>query len=242
MARTLRRTAREIPLAYSDNFRSLFTFLLVPVSAIAAPVLVPLEGREQAAALVAWLCGLAIASGLAYLVWTHVLFSRAPAQRVREIAARQHRKPVGALVRVFGFNQQDAGSTALSSAALTFLVAVATIIIGPQDLGLWLPLLVLATAAVSWATMVYAFALQYLRLDAGGERITFDIDEAPEFADFLSMSVMVSSIGAMSAGTPRTRASLRAARSHTYIAFIFNALAVAMTVSIFGSLVSSVSL
>ena len=49
---------------------------------------------------------------------------------------------------------------------------------------------------------------------------------------------MVSSIGAMSAGTPRTRAGLRAVRTHTYIAFIFNALVVAMTVSILGSLIA----
>lgn len=109
---------------------------------------------------------------------------------------------------------------------------------------LWLPALVVITAATSWATIVYAFALRYFRLNAGGETITFDLAEhatgIPQFIDFVSMSVMVSSVGALSAGTPRTRASLAAVRTHTFIAFGFNALVVAMTVSLVTSLIASV--
>lgn len=52
------------------------------------------------------------------------------------------------------------------------------------------------------------------------------------------MAVMVSSVGAMSAGVPRTRAGLTAVRTHTYISFAFNALIVAMAVSLIAGLIA----
>lgn len=46
------------------------------------------------------------------------------------------------------------------------------------------------------------------------------------------MAVMVSSVGAMSAGTPRTRARLSTVRGHTTLAFVFNAFVVSMVGSL----------
>lgn len=103
--------------------------------------------------------------------------------------------------------------------------------------GLALP--VLTTTAGAWTTVTYAFALRYFRLHAAGERIEFDIDEDPRFLDFVSMAVMVSSVGAMSAGTPRTRAGLSTVRSHTALAFVFNAFVVAMVVSLVAGLIAT---
>lgn len=197
-------------------------------------------GGGDRIALVTTVCAATVLTSIAYLAWTHLLFTRADPTEAARIARAQHLKPRGFASRFLGFGN-DAGSVALSMAGVTLVVAITAIMFSSKEQGTWLPLLVLGTAAVSWATMVYSFALQYFRLYCGGERITFDIEEDPEFTDFLSMSVMVSSVGAMSAGTPRTRAALRAVRTHTYIAFIFNALVVAMTVSILGSLISSFS-
>lgn len=229
---------REIPLRYSDNFRGAFTYTLLPVVIIGAWLGGAL-GSDDTISFLMLLCGIATVGSIAYLVWTHLLFSRTPHATAVRIAAAQQRRRPGVLVRLLG-DQQDAGTLSLSSATLTIAVAIASILVGVRSGGLVLPLLVLATAASSWATMVYAFALQYFRLHSGGERFEFDIDEAPIFTDFVSMSVMVSSVGALSAGTPKTRAGLNAVRTHTYIAFIFNALVVAMTVSILGSLISRI--
>lgn len=76
-------------------------------------------------------------------------------------------------------------------------------------------------------------------MHVAGETITFDIDEDPTFVDFLSMAVMVSSVGAMSAGTPRTRLGLSAVRTHTFISFAFNAIVVAMAVSLITGFIAS---
>ncbi len=237
MARS-RRKNREIPLVFDDNFRGAFTYTLIPVAVVAA-ILLGFRDAVDVVSMLVVLCALVVVTSVVYLVWTHLLFTRTPHEIASRIAAAQHRKRSSVLARLLGLNQQDAGSLSLSSAALAIIVAIATILVGGGTEGIWLPLIVLATAATSWATMVYSFALQYYRLHSGGERISFDIDEDPEFTDFVSMSVMVSSVGALSAGTPRTRASLKAVRTHTYIAFIFNALVVAMTVSILGSLITS---
>lgn len=226
------------PIAYNDNFRASIAYIVPPLVVFGGAAIC-LGGEWPLAAIFTVLCIASVASSLVYVTWTHLLFSRTPHENLVEIAGYQQRSRVGWFWRAMGLNHQDPGSLAIASATLTITVAIASIIAGPADQSPLLPFLVLATAATSWATMVYAFALKYFRLDSGGERIEFDIDEEPRFTDFLSMAVMVSSVGAMSAGTPRTRKGLAAVRTHTCIAFIFNALVVAMTVSILGGMVSS---
>lgn len=53
------------------------------------------------------------------------------------------------------------------------------------------------------------------------------------------MPGMISSVGALSGGTPKTRAGLNAARTHTFLGFAFNALVVAMVVSLVTGLVAN---
>jgi uncharacterized membrane protein len=220
---TRRRAQREFPIRYDDGFRGGIAML------VSAPVLaVPLiafgrQGlREEAGLVLAALCA---------------TFSvTAPADALR-IAATQHRRGASRLSRVIGLKTaEDWSMTAALVALLVSLVAAA---VGVRQGGMWLPLLVLLTVGTAWATVVYAFALRYFRLHAAGETIHFDIVESPGFGDFVSMAVMVSSVGAMSAGTPRTRAGLGTVRTHTFISFAFNALVVAMAVSLISSLIIS---
>ncbi|QAB17957.1 DUF1345 domain-containing protein [Leucobacter muris] len=235
---TRRRAQREFPIRYDDGFRGGIAML------VSAPVLaVPLiafgrQGlREEAGLVLAALCATFSVFFLLYLLWTHRLFSRtAPADALR-IAATQHRRGASRLSRVIGLKTaEDWSMTAALVALLVSLVAAA---VGVRQGGMWLPLLVLLTVGTAWATVVYAFALRYFRLHAAGETIHFDIVESPGFGDFVSMAVMVSSVGAMSAGTPRTRAGLGTVRTHTFISFAFNALVVAMAVSLISSLIIS---
>lgn len=86
---------------------------------------------------------------------------------------------------------------------------------------------------------MYTYALRYLRLHSAGETFRFEFDDAPGFTDFLSFTLMLSSAGSHSAAVPITRPGLRAIRSHTVIAFVFNALIIAMTVSLITNLVAS---
>ncbi|MCA0346011.1 MAG: hypothetical protein LCH31_03005 [Actinobacteria bacterium] len=50
-------------------------------------------------------------------------------------------------------------------------------------------------------------------------------------------ALMVSAVAATSAGTPRTRPGLTMMRTQTYISFAFNAIVVAMAVSLITSLI-----
>lgn len=90
--------------------------------------------------------------------------------------------------------------------------------------------------------MVYAFALQYLRLDAGrradGERhLVVDVEGDPQFGDYLTLAVLLSAMAATVSGHLRSRAAWTLARTHVLLAFAFNSVVVAMMVSLlFGGL------
>jgi len=109
------------------------------------------------------------------------------------------------------------------------IVIAASRLTGFQD-HLWLPVLGLFTVAGSWGLMVVAYAEQYLRLHLQGEDMDLPGDEgAVEFGDLLSISVAVSTM----VGTRTTSRRVRTAvRSHTLVAFAFNTVIVAMTLSL----------
>lgn len=240
------KTSRLVGLAYDDGFRGGIA-LLATLILQTAFVLVPVQDAQVFTPgglqwLLPSLCISLNVFSLTFVVWTHVLFTRTDATEAHRIAVAQYRRGPSRLSRTLGFG--DESNWATMAAVTALFVSIAAAISSAREGFTWLPVLVVITAATSWATMVYAFALRYFRLNAGGETITFDIAEhtsgAPQFIDFVSMSVMVSSVGALSAGTPRTRASLAAVRTHTFIAFGFNALVVAMTVSLVTSLIASI--
>ncbi|GAB2552215.1 DUF1345 domain-containing protein [Leucobacter ruminantium] len=240
-----RRSPRTIPLRYDDGFRGAIamvaSFLVLLIVALAV-ALTDLGALRDLPWFMTGAClGLAGFSFI-FVIWTHRVFTGASPEEAKRIAGKQYLQGPSRISRLLGFG--DEGNWALTAAATALVVAIAAAAIGARSGGLWLPVLVLATAASSWATMVYAFALRYFRLHSAGECIEFDLDPEtegePRFIDFVSMSVMVSSVGALSAGHPRTRAGLAAVRTHTFIAFAFNALVVAMTVSLVTALITSV--
>ncbi len=230
------RTPRDVPLRFDDNFRghvASAVSLVVPGAILGYLALtggLPSDTDDTMLVLFLALCGSLTAFFAIYIWWTHKVFTTARHADALRVAALQHRRGPGWLGRMAGF-----GNTldwALSAAAIALVVSVSAATFGPHAEAGGMSLLVLATTAGAWTTVTYAFALRYFRLHAAGERIEFDIDEEPRFIDFVSMAVMVSSVGAMSAGTPRTRAGLSTVRGHTALAFVFNAFVVAMVVSL----------
>ena len=232
-----------MPLRFDDNFRghvSSAVSLVVPGAILGYLALsggLPSAADDEMLVLFLALCGSLTAFFAIYIWWTHKVFTTARHADALRVAALQHRRRPGWLGRVAGF-----GSTldwALSAAAIALVVSVSATTFGAQATVGGMPLLVLATTAGAWTTVTYAFALRYFRLHAAGERIEFDIDEEPRFIDFVSMAVMVSSVGAMPAGTPRTRAGLSTVRTHTAFAFVFNTVVLAMTVSLITGLITT---
>lgn len=133
-----------------------------------------------------------------------------------------------------GFRAWIALLVTLPLIALAFLLPVTGGFVGDDPARL----IVILTAAGSWVLMAYSFALRYFRLHAAGESITFGIAEPPEFEDFVTMALLISATGSHSGGTPTTRAGLRAVRAHSIIAFVFNALVIAMIVSLMTGFIS----
>lgn len=172
-----------------------------------------------------------------YLVWTHHLFTRIPQQKAKRIAQRQyHQRPPG-WTKFFSFGSSEGWAT--SAALLAFLGSIAASVYGASGGVVAVTAVALSMAATAWATGVYTYALRYFRLHSAGETFKFEFDDDPEFADFLSFALMVSSAGSHSAAVPTTRPGVHAMRSHTVITFVFNALIIAMTVSLITNLVTS---
>ena len=210
-------------------------FVSVPFVVVA---FLMLSGSKDAlGTALAWLCVSFTAFFVVYIAWTHRLLSREDARTVTRLAALQHRRGASTLSKALGL--RSAEEWGVTAAATALVISIAAAVVGARDGGLLLPLLVLVTVASTWVSVVYAFALRYLRLHAAGERIDFGLDEDPEFGEFLSMAVMVSAVGALSGGTPRTRAGLTAVRVQTVVAFAFNTIVVAMAVSLITGLVTS---
>ncbi|MGW9825682.1 putative membrane protein [Brevibacterium pityocampae] len=172
---------------------------------------------------------------LCYIAWTHVVYARTPRPELVRIAAVQSRHRPSLMSKMFGYG--GAGSWTVAGA---IVAAVLTVSLARTEMFRSEPLFILlgmATVAASWFAMVYSYALRYLRQHSGGERIDFDQLEPPVFGDYLTMAFMMSTMASTLGARIRTRTGWRAAREHTVLAFVFNIVIVAMTVSLlFGGL------
>lgn len=225
------RDSGRLPLRFDDGFRGTIAILVASPLMAVAIVQGARWGESVALGSVVGFAGLSLTVfSLVYVIWTHRLFHATPRKELARIAAEQYRRGPSRLERWMGF--AGAESWAMWAAIASILVAMLTAIAWYSDRSVWLPLVTIGTAASSWALMAYAFALRYLRLHAAGEEIEFEIREDPAFSDFLSMSFLIATVAALSAGTPRTRAGLRSVRAQTIIAFAFNSLVIAMIVSL----------
>lgn len=101
------------------------------------------------------------ACSILFMVWTHRVCTRADPDTAQRIAMRQYRRGPSHLSQAFGF--RDESNWATMAAVTALIVAVAAAVTSAQHESVWLPVLVLITAATSWATMAYAFAPRYFR-------------------------------------------------------------------------------
>lgn len=96
----------------------------------------------------------------------------------------------------------------------------------------------LLNVVVSWVVMIYSFAIDYLRLDLGGggsakaRHLQFDMPEARSFGDYLTFSVLSSTMTAALPGKAVTARGWRLVRVNVIVAFAFNSIVVATLVSL----------
>lgn len=229
--------SRPYPLSFNDDFRNLVaSAIFLPLIPYAVYVFRNAERNPAAVApLISAICGSVIVALAIYVVWTHLLFTRTPYEEAMRIARLQvERKPRG-IERALG--STSTGQWAVGAVALALVFGIVAAVIGAQSGGMLLPILVALTAASSWATMVYAFALRYFRLHAAGEKFVFEIAEEPRFGDFVSLSVGMSTAG-LSVASARGREGLAVMRTHSIITFVFNIVVVAMLVAILAGFIT----
>ena len=223
--------------AYSDTFRGNVSLAVALLVGIAAVIWGFVTGSTFGPRFTfAALCVVLALFISVYSIWTFRLYANTPRALLMRIARRQESRGISLTSRLLGFG--NAGDWALASAVTSLAIAAgATVLI---DGAWWTVPLVLTTVGAAWMSIVITFALRYLRLHAIGQTMRFDITEEPRFVDFVSMAVMISSVGAMTAATPQTSAGLSAVRIHTVVSFFFNAFVIAMVISLLTGLVGSV--
>lgn len=95
----------------------------------------------------------------------------------------------------------------------------------------------IANVMASWAVVVYSFALEFMRLDlsGGGSRdarqLEFEMEGPREFGDYLTFSVLSSTMTAALPGRAVSRKAWRLVRTNVIVAFAFNSVVVATLVS-----------
>lgn len=170
--------------------------------------------------LVTWVLFCAVFLSLSLRHWTRV--------DVTALSAPPRRWRISWRAWLSGIGSPESWS--LQSGVFSAIIVIAASrLTGFQD-HLWLPVLGLFTVAGSWGLMVVAFAEQYLRLHLQGEDLDLPEDgDDVRFGNLLNISVAVSTM----VGTRSTSRLVRTTvRSHTLVAFAFNTIIVAMTVSL----------
>ncbi len=92
----------------------------------------------------------------------------------------------------------------------------------------------LLCVASSWALMVYAFALEFLRVNAADDRVHIDLETGDDmlFGDYLTLAVLLSTMAATVSASIRSREAWMLVRTNVLFAFVFNSVIVAMVVSL----------
>lgn len=197
-----------------------------------------LVGRVQISLyLVAW-----PTFALVYLLWTHAALQELDSTELivhSKWATRRRRS----WMRFFGSGGAVSWSMLAAIAAIVLNLVLVTA--GSEENLIVTVLLGLANVVASWAVMVYSFALEYMRLDlAGGgseqaRQLEFEMGESREFGDYLTFSVLSSTMTAALPGRAVTRTGWRLVRTNVIVAFAFNSVVVATLVSMILSYVTA---
>ncbi|HIW99255.1 MAG TPA: DUF1345 domain-containing protein [Candidatus Nesterenkonia stercoripullorum] len=177
-----------------------------------------------------------------YLVWTHLAYAASGPERLRATAVHEHRRRRGSLMR--RLNSDGAADWSVIAAIIAVAIAVMIAVNPAVRDSVAFIVLGLLCVACSWSVMIYSFALDYMRLNLTDEQsetpnahVRFPFSDEPRFGDYVTFAVLMSTMAAVSSGRVSSRPAWRLVRTNVVLAFVFNTVIVAMTVSLlFGGL------
>ena len=164
-----------------------------------------------------------------YCFYTHIVFNDLDSHTLHEVCGHQYRAPARWWHSIVGSTSAESWTISAASVASALTILIATT--GQLRGSFYMIILGFCAVAGSWAIMAYSFALRYARIRASGQRMDVPVEDPPLFTDFLTHSILVST---MTGGYARlhTREAWTAQRSHTLLAFAFNTVIVAMSVTL----------
>ena len=191
-----------------------------------------LHAAEAAVLMIAWITFAGF-----YLGMTHIAFSHLPHSALHTVAARQYQRKISLLDQLKGAFTAEQLTIGAAGMAALFSILIAQ----SGEFRNSAPMIVLGllTVACAWGLKVTSFALQYMRMHAVGEPIDFPLDEQPVFSDYITLAVLTSTLHGHNVEFRSSR-GWKVQRRHTMLAFGFNTIILAMTISLlFGGLGSS---
>lgn len=229
-------------LGRTDHFRAWVTSAVTTVLAVAVVVSVPsltssFSSGDWRGSVTTVVIIYPVYCAL-YVTWGIMSYVSKDADRLREIGVQEQRASTRWWNRIAGMS----GTANITiTAAITAVVVTVIIAQTPEFRGQSAYLVLgLLTVASSWVLVVYSFAQSYMRIaaqDGKETAIRFPFSEDPQFGDYVTLAVLVSTMAATVSAEFTSRAGWRLVRANVVVAFSFNSVIIAMMVSLlFGGL------
>lgn len=228
MARYVSDTARA-------NWSSLVSAVLgigILVIALASGAVTLSDRNGQLDAVVMFYLGSWPLFAVIYLVWTHIAYSRRGPRALGTTSRRERALKRRWWSVLFGYG--GASSWTLTVAAITVFITL-LIAQNPEYRSSMIHVVLgLLCVASSWALMVYAFALEFLRVNSvdDGAHVELKTGDDMLFGDYLTLAVLLSTMAATISASIRSREAWLLVRTNVLFAFVFNSVIVAMVVSL----------
>lgn len=167
-----------------------------------------------------------------YLAWTHLTYARRGARALGTTSRRERALKRRWWSLLFGYG--GASSWTLTGASITIFITLLIAQNPEYRSSVFHVALGLLCVASSWALMVYAFALEFLRMNAAGDRGHIELETGDDmlFGDYLTLTVLLSTMAATVSAGIRSREAWLLVRTNVLFAFVFNSVIVAMVVSL----------
>lgn len=227
--------ARYVSDAARANWSSLISTSLgvgtVAIASVSGEIsLADRDGQFEAAVLFYLTCWPLFT--FVYLAWTHLTYTRRGPRALGTTSRRERALKRRWWSLLFGYG--GASSWTLTGASVTILITL-LIAQNPEYRSSVIHVVLgLLCVASSWALMVYAFALEFLRVNAADDRAHIDLETGDDmlFADYLTLAVLLSTMAATVSASIRSREAWLLVRTNVLFAFVFNSVIVAMVVSL----------
>ena len=198
------------------------------IAILIAAIAIVTEGRlEYADTLLVSMTLVFAAYGPIFLGLTHLAFGRLHGDELRAHLQRSTERRT--LMRLLFLGGPKSWATFIALVGALSVIILAT---GGARSSIWLVLACVACVVGTWVLLVGVFAAEYMRAWANEDALRFPGDGDVVFADFVYLSVQVSTTFASSDVDLVATSARRLATSHSIVAFAYSTVIIAVFASL----------